>query len=251
MVSRRFLVFLRYTFHIFLHICLSDCVRFQYSQVLVILLFSQRSYAFLIYEFCSFHSFCYPIFHYEHGTFSGAQFHSDILTVYFYCLYLGLLFFFRQIPFYHLCILLLLSLLLLFYPFESFQTSVSRWFLTEVLVKTSLLKFPGFFSVCWSILTMPWFGWSLLILLFISLPVPKHQSLGDCTKSTNYDRYHRHCHVPQFFQFSRKVEVLILLFAFFQFYPVVSRNRKFSFFFFFFFFFGYFSFYCRSLGLIA
>ena len=38
--------------------------------------------------------------------------------------------------------------------------------------------------------------------------------------------YNRHFHVPQPFQFSSKVEVLILLFTFFQFYFVVNWNNK-------------------------
>ena len=33
-------------------------------------------------------------------------------------------------------------------------------------------------------------------------------------------------HVPQFFQFPSKVEVLILLFTFFQFYSVVNQDSK-------------------------
>ena len=44
---------------------------------------------------------------------------------------------------------------------------------------------------------------------------------GDCIKSTNYNRYNRHFHIPQFFQFPSKAKVLILLFAIFQFYSVV------------------------------
>ena len=43
------------------------------------------------------------------------------------------------------------------------------------------------------------------------------------TRRTNYNC---HLHVPQFFQFSSKVDVLILLFTFFQFYSVVSRTAK-------------------------
>ena len=46
-----------------------------------------------------------------------------------------------------------------------------------------------------------------------------YQSFVDCTKRANYNGYHRHFHVPQFFQF-------FFLFAFFRFYPVVSRNGK-------------------------
>ena len=49
------------------------------------------------------------------------------------------------------------------------------------------------------------------------------QSFGDCTKSTNYNWYNRYYHVPRFFQFPSKVQVLILLFAFFQFYSVDSN----------------------------
>ena len=53
-----------------------------------------------------------------------------------------------------------------------------------------------------------------------------YQSSGDCTKDINYNWYNSHFHVPQFFQLPRKVQVLILLFAFFQFYSVVSQDSK-------------------------
>ena len=46
------------------------------------------------------------------------------------------------------------------------------------------------------------------------------------TKSTNHNLYNCHLHVPYFFQFPSKVEVLILLFTFFQFYFVVSQDSK-------------------------
>ena len=49
-----------------------------------------------------------------------------------------------------------------------------------------------------------------------------YQSFVHCTKGTNYNWYHRHFHVPQFLQFPNKVQVLILLFAFFQFYSVAK-----------------------------
>ena len=45
-------------------------------------------------------------------------------------------------------------------------------------------------------------------------------AFGDCTKLTNYNWYH--CH----FHFSSKVLVLISIFTFFQFYPVVSWKNK-------------------------
>ena len=48
----------------------------------------------------------------------------------------------------------------------------------------------------------------------------------DCTKSTNYNWYHRHLHVPQFFPFPSKVEALIFLFTSFQYYAMVSRDSK-------------------------
>ena len=53
-----------------------------------------------------------------------------------------------------------------------------------------------------------------------------YQSFGDCIKSTNFNRYHRHFRVSQFFRFLSKVEVLTPLFAFFKFYSVVRRDSK-------------------------
>ena len=47
-----------------------------------------------------------------------------------------------------------------------------------------------------------------------------------CAKSTNHNWYNRHFHVPQLFQFSSKVEVLILLFTFFQFYSVTGHCNQ-------------------------
>ena len=51
-------------------------------------------------------------------------------------------------------------------------------------------------------------------------------SFSCCTKSINYNWYNCHLHVPWFFQFLNKVEVLILIFTFFPFYSVVSRDSK-------------------------
>ena len=53
-----------------------------------------------------------------------------------------------------------------------FHTRVSWWFLTVVWVTASLLKSPGLFSVFWSILITLSLGWSPLVLLFPSPPVP-------------------------------------------------------------------------------
>ena len=80
--------------------------------------------------------------------------------------------------------------------------------------------------------------------LIFQAPQSFYHSFGDCTQNTNYNWYKRHFHIPQFFQFPCEVEVFILLFTFFQFYSVVTRDSKVhnfasslsSFFFFFFFF---------------
>ena len=53
-----------------------------------------------------------------------------------------------------------------------------------------------------------------------------YQSFGDCTNSTNYNWYNCHFYVLQFYQFSIKVEVLNLLFAFFPFSSEVSKDNK-------------------------
>ena len=61
---------------------------------------------------------------------------------------------------------------------------------------------------------------------YFQVPQSLYQPFGYCTKSTNCNWYNRHLHVPQFFQCPSKVEVLILLFKFFQFYFVVHWNCK-------------------------
>ena len=53
-----------------------------------------------------------------------------------------------------------------------------------------------------------------------------YQSFGACTKRINDNWYNCHFHVPHFFLFPSKVHVLILLFTFYQFYSVVSRDSK-------------------------
>ena len=59
------------------------------------------------------------------------------------------------------------------------------------------------------------FGWSVLVRLFSS-PQSLYQFFGDCIESTNYNWYHRHFHVPYFFQFPSKVQVFIFLSPFFS-----------------------------------
>ena len=55
---------------------------------------------------------------------------------------------------------------------------------------------------------------------------PFSNTLVTVPNATNYNWYNCHQHLPQFFQFSSKVEVLILLFTFFQLYSEVCRDRK-------------------------
>ena len=107
-----------------------------------------------------------------------------------------------------------------------FHASVSRWFFIGVWVTASLLMPPGLFTVFWPISEMLYFGWSALVLLFPSPPVPESilwwlhraQQLQRISPSLT-------CSIDSF-QFSSKVKVFISFFAFFQFYPVVSRNDK-------------------------
>ena len=61
---------------------------------------------------------------------------------------------------------------------------------------------------------------------YFQVPQSVYTSFKDCTRSTDYNWYHRHFHVPSFCKFSGKVKVLISLFLFFQFYSVVSRDSE-------------------------
>ena len=69
------------------------------------------------------------------------------------------------------------------------------------------------------------FGWSPFVLLFPSPLVPL-LIIWWLYKSTKYNWYKRHFHLPQFPYFPSKVRVFIFLFTFFQFYSVVSWNSK-------------------------
>ena len=111
-----------------------------------------------------------------------------------------------------------------FTAFQVFPNAISRWFLTGTWVTASVLKSPELSPVFWPILIMLLFRWSPLVFLF---PSPLYQFFGDCTKSSNYNWYHCHFHVPHsFFQFPSKKEELIFLFVFFHFYSVISQNSK-------------------------
>ena len=119
---------------------------------------------------------------------------------------------------------------------------------TGVWVTASLFKSPGLFLVFWLISTMLSFGYSPLVLLFPYPPVPVPILWWV------YLAYQLQLVSPSswcsifFFQFISNLQLLVSLFAFFKFYPVVSRQCKIhysagSVFFFFFFFCG------LSLGL--
>ena len=86
---------------------------------------------------------------------------------------------------------------------------------TGVWVTANLFKSPGLFSVFWPISTLLYLD-SFHPSRYFQVLQSLYQSFGDCTKNTNW--HNHHFHVPQFFQFPSKVKVLILLFAFFQFY---------------------------------
>ena len=89
----------------------------------------------------------------------------------------------------------------------------------------SLLKSPELFSVIWPFSIILSFGLPPLVRQLPSPPVPL-LILKLLTKSTNYNWYNCHLHVPQFCQFPSHFEVLILLITFFQFYSVISRDSK-------------------------
>ena len=174
LVLRSFLVHLRYSFfNFFFHIHLFDVVRFHYSQVLVSFVFSKSSFSFLIWQFRSLRNLSFSASHLNRIFFS-IKFHSYILTVYSYCLYESLQFCFtfcKQLDVVHVH-WVVDYYYYYYYYLGDFHTSVRWWSFTEIWVTVSLLRFPGIFSVFWSILTMLYFGWSWFIIRFTTLPVP-------------------------------------------------------------------------------
>ena len=81
--------------------------------------------------------------------------------------------------------------------FQVFHTSVSRCFLTGIWVISSLLMLPGIFSVFRPISCCNLDG--LYSSLYFKVLQSLYQFFGCSTKSTNYNWYHRHFHVPKFF----------------------------------------------------
>ena len=72
----------------------------------------------------------------------------------------------------HLLLILLLILLLLLCFSQVYHISNRWWYFTVVLVTSYLVKSREIFLVFWSILIMLYFGWSPIVLLFPSYPVP-------------------------------------------------------------------------------
>ena len=140
-------------------------------------------------------------FRYSGCTFSNAKFHSYILAVYSYHLHQFLvLFHFRQ---------LLFLLCEIFTPALADSSSLKYGWQHVFSRFQDSSQYPGRSQLCCSLDDI---HLSSYFQVFQSL----YQSFSHCTKSTNYNWYHFHFHVTQFFfQFPNKVEVLILLFALF------------------------------------
>ena len=123
-----------------------------------------------------------------------------------------------------------------------FHTKISWRFSTGDCVIESLLKSPGLNLVFWLISTMLLFGWTPLVLIFLCPPVHVLCAPIIIGITVTY-MFH------SFFN-SLAVQVFIALFAFLQFYPIVSRFGRFSFFSFSFFF-SFFFFCPLLLGLVV
>ena len=106
-----------------------------------------------------------------------------------------------------------------------FLSSIHRLFSTWVWVTASLLQFSELSSVFWPFLIMLSFGWPPLVFLCLIFQT-LYEDFGTCNEHTNYKFCHCNVQFHKFFRFSGNVLVLIPLFAFFQFYPPLSRNGK-------------------------
>ena len=127
-------------------------------------------------------------------------------------------FFFFFFFFFFFLLLLLLLLLLFLVSFSHQHLMVFHWSLRDskspqvsntLLNLLADLSLNGLHSSC-----------------YFQLHKSLYQSFGNCTKSTSYNWYNRHLHVPHFLQFLGKVVVFIPLFTFFQLYSVISQDSK-------------------------
>ena len=73
--------------------------------------------------------------------------------------------------------------------------------------------------------------WSLVFWSLRWFPVPQFffYIFRNCSKCTNYNRYHRYIYVPQLFKLSGKIQMFVFLFAFF-FHRELSKIRCIKFF---------------------
>ena len=146
--------------------------------------------------------------------------HVRIFSCYILLVY-GFFFFF----FFFFLLLLLLLLLLLFYSLRVFHINVSLWSFPEVWVTASILNSPRLFSiladlnslVVWMASTRPVISKSSNLFNNPSMTVPR----GLITVGINVTFIFH-----SFFQFPSMVGIFILLFTFFQYYPVVSRDVR-------------------------
>ena len=81
-------------------------------------------------------------------------------------------------------------------------------------------------TVVWMISTQEYEWRSSNLLYYFQVLQSLYKSFGDSTKSTNYNWYYCHFHIPQLFQFLSKVEVLIPLFTFFWFNSMVRWDSQ-------------------------
>ena len=104
-----------------------------------------------------------------------------------------------------------------------FPTSICWWFLTGFWMTASFLKSPGLFSVFLSISTILNFGWSPHFKSSSTNPlvtVPRVPITISYTVTFIFRSF--------FFSIPSKVQVLLFLFVFFQFYSVVYQNSTLS-----------------------
>ena len=118
----------------------------------------------------------------------------------------------------------ILQVIIIIYSLRAFHISFSWWSFTGVWVTASLLKSPGLFSVFWLFSIIVWLVSTRPLISKSSSPfnnplvtVPKAPITIGIKVSFMF-----HC----FFQIPSKVQVLILLFTFLQFYSVVSQDSK-------------------------
>ena len=115
---------------------------------------------------------------------------------------------------------------LLFYSLSVFHISVSWWFFTGVLSNSKSHQVSRSLLCILADLNNA-VVWAVSIRLVISKSYrPCNNHLLTVPRAPITIGIDRHFHVPQFFQFPCKVEVLIPLFAFFQFYSEVYRDSK-------------------------